>query len=82
MAKQDAPSFLSIFSEVDYSLFSFKNFSFHLFLAGLSPRCSVGFSLVVMHRLLIAAASLVAEHGPWGSQASVFRLPSSRAQAQ
>ena len=30
-----------------------------------------GYSLVVVHRLLIAVASLVAEHGPGGALASV-----------
>ena len=36
---------------------------------------SEGFSLVVMHGLLIAAASLVLEHGLWGSQAAVVAAP-------
>ena len=67
MARQDPPSSLSIFSGVDYSLFSLKKkimYLFHLFLAGQGPRCCVGVSLLVMCRLLTVAASLVAEHGP------------------
>ena len=44
----------------------------YLFLAVLGLRCSVGFSLVAVGRLLLAVASLAAEQG----------LPDSRAQAQ
>ena len=36
---------------------------------------SGGYSLVVVCGLLIAAASLVAEHGPWGTWASVTVVP-------
>ena len=52
-------------------LFFKKNFFFNLFLAVQDLHCCVGFSLVVasgsyslvtMHRLLIAVFSLVAEH--------------------
>ena len=43
--------------------------------------CS-GFSLVAVPGLLIVAASLVAEHGPWGLRASAPVAPASRAQAQ
>ena len=36
---------------------------------------SRGYSLVVVHRLLIAVASLVAEHGLQGTQASAVAAP-------
>ena len=37
--------------------------SFFFFLIWLQPHCCAGFCLVVVHGLLIAVASLVAEHG-------------------
>ena len=41
-----------------------------------------GYSLVAVCRLLVAVASLVAEHGPKGERAQELLLPGSRAQAQ
>ena len=55
---------------------------YHLLLAVLGLCCSAGFSLVVGSKsyslvkalgLLIAVASLIAEHGLWGAQASVVQ---------
>ena len=45
----------------------------YLFLAVLSLRCHVGFSLAVVSKgcSLVAVASLVEEHGLWGAPASV-----------
>ena len=40
----------------------------------LDLRGCTGFSLVALHRLLMVAASLVAEHGLWGSWASVVAV--------
>ena len=60
--------------------FSFIYLFLKYFLAELGLGCcegfslvavSWGYSLVVMGRLLIAVASLVADHGLWGSGASV-----------
>ena len=56
----------------------------YLFLAVLGLQCWVGFSLaaatggyslVLVHRLLMAVASLVAEHGPWGTGTSAVVAP-------
>ena len=44
--------------------------------------CYSGFSLVSVHRLLIAVASLIAEYRLQGTWAQYLRLPGSRAQAQ
>ena len=41
-----------------------------------------GLSVVAAHRLLIAMASLAAEHGLQGAQGSVVALPDSRAEAR
>ena len=63
----------------------FGNFSTFLLIQLLAVwglGCFVGFSLVVVHRLLIAAAPLVAKHRFWGAQASVVAASGSRAQAQ
>ena len=58
-------------SEIFYNII-FLNFIFNLFLAALGLRCCVrafsscgerGLLFIVVHRLLIAVASLVAEHG-------------------
>ena len=52
-------------------------------MAVLGLRCSSGYSLVVasgscsrvaVHGLLIAVASPIAEHGHWGTQASVVAM--------
>ena len=43
---------------------------------------SGGYSLVAVHKLLVAAASLVVEHSLWSVQASVVGVPGSRAHAQ
>ena len=51
---------------------SFKNNFIYLFLAVLGLHCCAGFSLVAMHGLLIAEASVAAEHG---SRASVVAPP-------
>ena len=64
---------------------------FYLFLAVLGLQCcadlslavvSKGCSLVTVHRLLIAVASLAVKHWLQGGQASVAAAPSSGAQAQ
>ena len=57
-------------------MYFFKVF-IYLFLPVLFLCCCAGFSLVVvvMHGLLIAVASLVAEHGLWGTWASVVAAP-------
>ena len=60
------------FSPSQYGMCIFKNNFIYLFLAVLGLHCCVGFSLIVasgghslatVHRLLIAVASLVVEHG-------------------
>ena len=43
----------------------------YLFLVTLGLHCCACISLVAAHRLLLAVASFVAEHGLWGSQAVV-----------
>ena len=48
----------------------------YLFMAMLGLCCFAGFSLVVVHGLLIAVASLVAEHSPVRHMGSV--VPASR----
>ena len=63
---------------------SFKKVFIYLFLAMLDPRCSAGFSLVVesrghslvaVHELLIAVASLVVAHGLQATRAPVVTAP-------
>ena len=54
----------------------------YVFLAVLGLHCCRGSSLVVVVGLLTAVASLVAEHGLSGTEASVAALPGSGAQAQ
>ena len=43
----------------------------YLFLVTLGLHCCACISLVAAHRLLLAVASFVAEHGLWGSWVSV-----------
>ena len=66
-----------------FFFFFFLSFVY-LFLVVLGLHCSAGFSLVVASGgyslvavcgLLIAVASLIAEHGLWGSRASVVAVP-------
>ena len=55
-----------------FVLFCFLMFYFiDLFLTVLGLGCCMDFALVVVHRLLIAVASLVVEHRLWGAQSSV-----------
>lgn len=49
---------------------------------GLSLAVGSGVSLVAVHALLTAAASLVGGHRPQSTQASVLVVPGSRLQAQ
>ena len=63
-------------------LFCFCFLIFCLFLFGCAGSCCcVGFSLVVVHRLLIVVAP-VAEQGPWSTGLQYLHLSGSRAQAQ
>ena len=61
------------FSPSKLKNFAFSSFCFsiYLFLAVLSFCCYTGFSLVAVHKLLIAVTSTVAEHGFQGTRASV-----------
>jgi len=69
---------------LDIFKLSFKNNFIYLFLSVLGLRCCGAFlvvvgvgggvSLVVVGRLLIAVASLVAEQGLWGMWASVVMI--------
>ena len=75
---------MNAFSFFNYH-YTFENsLLIYLLLAMLGLRCFTGFSLfvasrgyslVAVHRLLIAVASLVAEHGFGGGRASVVAAP-------
>ena len=54
---------LSKLLKYDYGFFFLIILSIYLFLAVLGLHCCMGFSLIAVHRLLTAVASLVAEHG-------------------
>ena len=63
------------FSSLTIPSLSFLEFYLFYFLAVLDLHCWMGFSLVVVRGLLIAVASLVAEHGFLGTWASVVVVP-------